>query len=51
MKTIMTLAAAGLLALSTVGTANACGVNGKTAEVSKPVKTAIAPIMTPKPEG
>lgn len=48
---IMTLAAAGLLAVLTVATVNACGIHGKTAEVSKPVKTAIAPIMTPKPEG
>jgi hypothetical protein len=54
MKTLLTFAAAGLFALSTVATASACGYGqGKTAEISKPVTTAEAPIMTPtpKPEG
>jgi hypothetical protein len=54
MKTFVTIAAAGLFALSTMATASACGFGaGKTAEISKPVTTAAAPIMTPtpKPEG
>ncbi len=54
MKTFVTFAAAGLFALSTIATASACGFSsGKTAEISKPVTTAEAPIMTPtpKPEG
>ena len=54
MKTLVTVAAAGLFALSTITTAGACGFGqGKTAEMSKPVTTAEAPIMTPtpKPEG
>ena len=51
MKTFVTVAAAGLFALSFIATASACeyGV-GKTAEISKPVTTAEAPIMTPKPK-
>jgi hypothetical protein len=54
MKTFVTIAAAGLFALSTIATASACGFDaGKTAEMSKPVTTAEAPVMTPtpKPEG
>jgi len=54
MKTFVTIAAAGLFALSTIAAASACGFgHGKTAEISKPVTTAGAPIMTPapKPEG
>ena len=51
MKTFLTLAAAGLFALSTIATATACeyGV-GKTVQISKPVTTAEAPIVTPKPK-
>ena len=54
MKTFVIFAAASLFALSTIATASACGFGqGKTAEISKPVTTAEAPIMTPtpKPEG
>ena len=54
MKIFVTIAAAGLFALSTIATASACSHGfGKTAEMSKPVTTAEAPIMTPtpKPEG
>lgn len=51
MKTFATIAAAGLFALSTIATAGACGFgHGKTADVSKPVTTAEAPIITPKPK-
>ncbi len=52
MKSFVILAAAGLFALSTIGTAGACGF-GKTVSISKPVTTAEAPIVTPapKPEG
>lgn len=50
MKTFTIIAAAGLFALSTIATASACGGYGKTAEVSKPVTTAEAPIITPKPK-
>jgi len=51
MKTLVTIAAAGLLALSTVATASACEYGiGKTAEISKPVTTAEAPVMTPTPK-
>lgn len=53
MKTLVTIAAAGVLTLSTVATASACEYGiGKTAEISKPVTTAEAPVMTPtsKPE-
>jgi len=51
MKTLVTIAAVGLLALLTVATASACeyGV-GKTAEISKPVTTAEAPVVTPTPK-
>ena len=51
MKTFLTLSAAGLFALSTIATATACeyGV-GKTVQISKPVTTAEAPIVTPKPK-
>lgn len=54
MKTFVSIAAAGLFALSTIAAASACGYHdGKTAEISKPVTTAEVPIMTPtpKPEG
>lgn len=51
MKTFVTMAAAGLFALSTLATASACEYGmGKTAEISKPVTTAEAPIMTPAPK-
>jgi hypothetical protein len=51
MKTFTAIAAAGLFALSTVSTVSACEYGGgKTAEVSKPITTATAPIMTPKPK-
>ena len=52
MKTFLIFAAAGLFALSTVATVSACNYHdGKTAGISKPVTTAEAPIVTPKPEG
>lgn len=53
MKFFLTIAAAGLFALSTMGGALAeCGGHApKTAEISKPVTTAEAPVVTPKPEG
>ena len=51
MKAFVSIAAAGLFALSTIAVASACGWSGgKTAEISKPVTTAEAPIMTPKPK-
>lgn len=51
MKTIVTYAAAGLFAVSMAAAANACGWSGgKTADISKPMTTAEAPIMTPKPK-
>jgi len=51
MKTILSIAAAGLFALSTLATAYACSghPSGHTAEISKPVTTAGTPIMTPRP--
>ena len=50
MKTFATFAAAGLFALSTIATASACEFgHGKTADISKPVTTAEAPITTPTP--
>ena len=52
MKYVLTITAAGLFALSSMATAIACGAHDhKTAEISKPVTTAEAPVMTPKPEG
>jgi len=51
MKTFATMAAVGLFALSAITAAGACGFgHGKTAEISKPVTTAEAPIMTPAPK-
>jgi len=52
MKTILSIAAAGLFALSTLASANACGGHpSHTADISKPVTTAETPIMTPRPTG
>ena len=56
MKYFLTIAAAGVFALSTVGAtvgvANACGAHDhKSAQISKPVTTAESPVMTPQPEG
>ena len=53
MKVILTVAAAALFALSTIGGALAecAGHAPKTAEISTPVTTAEAPIVAPKPEG
>ncbi len=53
MKTVVTIAAAGLFALSTAGAALAecAGHAPKTAEISTPVTKAEAPVVTPKPEG
>jgi hypothetical protein len=52
MKTITALAAAGLFAVSTMAGALACAGHpaGHTADISKPVTTADAPVMTPKPK-
>jgi hypothetical protein len=52
MKTFTALAAAGLLAVSTMGSALACSAHpeGHTADAGKPVATADAPVMTPKPK-
>ena len=50
MKTFIAFAAAGLFGLSLITTVNACEYGGKTAEMSKSVTTAEAPIMTPKPK-
>jgi hypothetical protein len=51
MKTIVTYTAAGLFVLSMATVASACGMSeGKTAGISKPMTTAEAPIMTPKPK-
>ena len=51
MKTIITYVASGLFVLSLATSAGACGFGkDKMADVSKPVKTAEAPIMTPKPK-
>jgi hypothetical protein len=53
MKVFLTIAAAGLFALSTIGGALAecAGHAPKTAEISTPVNKAEAPVVTPKPEG
>ena len=50
MKTFVAYAVSGLFSLSIVAAASACEFGGKTAEISKPVTTAEAPIMTPKPQ-
>ncbi len=51
MKTFVTIAAAGLFVLSTIATASACSHGlGITADISKLVTTAEAPILTPKPK-
>lgn len=50
MTKIVSIAAAGLLALAAAAPAWAeCAGHAKTAEISKPVNTAGAPVMTPKP--
>jgi len=52
MKTIIGIAAAGQLALATTVSAVACEDHpaGRTADISKAVTTADAPVMTPNPE-
>jgi len=52
MKCFLGLAAAGLFALSTIATASAeCAPGHKSVSTSKPVTTADAPVVTPKPGG
>jgi hypothetical protein len=51
MKYLLSVTAAGLFALATVTTAQACsGGHGKSVGVSTPVNTAEMPIMTPRPK-
>jgi hypothetical protein len=52
MKTFTALAAAGLFAVATTVSALACEGHpaGHTADISKPITTADAPVMTPKPK-
>jgi len=52
MKYVLSIAAAGLFALSTLAAANACSGHpaGHTADISKPVTTAQTPIVTPAPK-
>ena len=52
MRYLLATAAAGVLALSTIAAANACSVHQqKSVEISKPVTTVEAPVVTPKPKG
>jgi ABC-type Co2+ transport system permease subunit len=50
MKYLLGLAAAGLFAVSTIAVASAeCSSGHKSVSTSKPVTTAEAPVITPKP--
>lgn len=50
MKYLLGLAAAGLFAVSTIAVASAeCAPGHKSVSISKPVTTAQAPVVTPKP--
>jgi hypothetical protein len=52
MKKVVSIAAAGLLALAVSGPAWAeCAGHAKTADVSTPSTTADATVMTPRPKG